>query len=530
LLYYLDISGNKIASINADAFKGTWRLGWLNLANSSIMDIHPSTFRNNSWLDHLDISGNKITSINPDTFNGNWHLKWLNVANNSIMDIHPSTFRNNIWLDHLDISGNKITFLNPHIFNENWNTKWLNLANNNITNVHKETFRSQTNLLYLDISGTKITSLEPLIFQANIKLTWLLLGNNNIAYINPSVFLQGINLTYLDISGNRITAFDSPAFRNQTHLHTLILSDNKLQCLGSRLFTDCWNLRKLCLSGNNISVISDSSFYGLEQLEHLDLSNNNIEVLSPLVFQHMISERYIGGGRSSRLKYLSLAGNKIRHFKLHEYLPFNGNTESACTTFKLLFLNLSLNRLESLDSASVKWLNQSAAGIDLAGNPWRCECAALREAWRELHDKLALLCAFPRHLNGKTWDVIEILCPDMNAYGEFHDDVNHKTQTSATARSLATESAGLEQKENNGVYTSLVMMLLIVNGVILVCALVGAGFILLRYVKELKKHSKASEYSRVYVPPPRVGLSTGTPSDSNSQSGNAAEHVYETIM
>jgi Leucine-rich repeat (LRR) protein len=501
------------------------------LANNSIADIHPSTFRKNSWLVHLDISGNKITSLNPDTFNGNGVLWWLNLENNSITDIHSSTFRNNSMLHHLDISGNKITSINPDTFNGNRGLYWLNLANNSIADIHPSTFRNNSMLHHLDISRNKITSLEPPIFHSNIKLKWLLLGNNNIAYINPSFLLQGINLTYLDISGNRITAFDTSAFRNETHLHTLILSDNKLQRLGSRLFTDCWSLRKLCLSGNNISVISDSSFYGLEQLEHLDLSNNNMEEFSPLVFQHMVSDRYGGRGRVSRLKYLNLAGNKIRYFKLHEYLPLNSNTETACTTFKLLFLNLSLNRMESLDSASVKWLNQSAAGLDLAGNPWRCECAELREAWQVLHDKLALFCAFPRHLNGKTWEVIEILCPDMNTYVEFYDDVNQNAKTSATAHSLTTESAGLEQNENNGIYTSLAMTLLIINGVILVCALVGGGFILVRYVKELKKSSEGSEYSPDYVPPPRVGSSILSSSDPNSSpSGCATGHVYETIM
>lgn len=74
------------------------------------------------------------------------------------------------------------------------------------------------------------------------------------------------------------------------------------------------------------------------------------------------------------------------------------------------------------------------------------------------------------------------------------------------------------------------MTLLIVNGVILVCALVGAGFILVRYVKELKKHSEESEYAPDHVPPPRMGLSLGTSSDSNSQSGCSTGNVYETIM
>lgn len=186
--------------------------------------------------------------------------------------------------------------------------------------------------------------------------------------------------------------------------------------------------------------------------------------------------------------------------------------------------------MESLDdSASVKWLNQSAARIDIAGNPWRCECAALWEAWRELHSKVTLFCASPRQLEGNTWDVIAILCPETNTDGELRD-IDHKAKKSATAHSLTTETAGLEQKEYNDIYISLAKTLLIVNGVILICALLGAGFILVRYVKKLKTPSEVSEYSHVHIPPPQMGLSNGTCSDSNSHSDYATGHVYETIM
>jgi hypothetical protein len=80
-------------------------------------------------------------------------------------------------------------------------------------------------------------------------------------------------------------------------------------------------------------------------------------------------------------------------------------------------------------------------------------------------------------------------------------------------------------------HKKLAMTLLIVNGVILVCALVGGGFILVRYVKELKKSLEGSECSPVHVPPLRVGSSILSSSDFNSSpSGCVKGHVYETIM
>jgi hypothetical protein len=288
-------------------------------------------------------------------------------------------------------------------------------------------------------------------------------------------------------------------------------------------------LRHLFLSGNNISDFNDSSFYGLEQLEHLDLSNNNIKEFSPLVFQHFMSVRY-GGDRVSKLKYLNLARNKILYFNLEEYLPFDSRGNSSVTTFQLVFLNLSSNRLESLDAASVKWLNQSGTEVDLAGNPWRCECAGLWEAWRELHNKLTLFCASPRRLEGKTWGVIEILCPEMNPEGGFCAHNNKTNETSATCHCLSTESSGKEQKENIGIYISVAKTLVIINGVILVCSLGGGVFILVRYVKKPTKSSEVSEKSLVHVHPAPTCSSVRMPSNSNPNSGDVTGHVYETIM
>ena len=51
---------------------------------------------------------------------------------------------------------------------------------------------------------------------------------------------------------------------------------------------------------------------------------------------------------------------------------------------ELLSMNVSSNRLDSLDDASVMWLKDTATVTDLSGNPWKCECTALGEAWREL--------------------------------------------------------------------------------------------------------------------------------------------------
>jgi hypothetical protein len=81
-------------------FKNSWEIEWVDLTNNTIIDILPSTFRNNIRLPNLDISGIKIKSTYPSTCNHKAELEWLDLERNSINDVDPSTFRNtcNNWL------------------------------------------------------------------------------------------------------------------------------------------------------------------------------------------------------------------------------------------------------------------------------------------------------------------------------------------------------------------------------------------------------------------------------------------------
>jgi len=134
------------------------------------------------------------------------------------------------------------------------------------------------------------------------------------------------------LSQNSIRYLDNSVFRKQGQLETLSLSENLLQSLESGIFSDCTNLRILYLSANNVSEISRAAFYGLAHLEHLDLSKNNIVDFNPLVFEI---------------------------FLISSFDP----------KLELLSMNVSSNRLDSLDDASVMWLKDTTTVTDLLGNP-----------------------------------------------------------------------------------------------------------------------------------------------------------------
>jgi Leucine-rich repeat (LRR) protein len=492
-LQELKMYGNRITTLHYQTFYNNTGVVRLSLAKNSITDIHPYTFQTNVRLRHLDVSENKFLSLNPDTFSHNRELEWLDFGSNAVTQIHSSTFRNASRLRDLNISGNRITSIAPETFSANLELQWLNLTDNNITDIHPSTFRKNTNLRGLYISRNKLSSIKPGTFDHNGELQWLNLEGNSITDIHPSTFRYNSGFRHLDISENKITLINPDTFIN-----------NK-------------KLTFLYLQGNNISVIKTSSFRGLEQLKYLDLSNNNIERLDPLVFQNTLTSANRQNYQVSKLKHLNLTQNKIRSFNFELYFPTSRNFDTSTPTFELVTLNVSSNRLDSLDAASVKWLNHTTAKTDLSGNPWNCDCTALGEAWWELKHKLTLYCASPEHVRGSTWDVIGTLCPDGSTPLEPRDSDRHNVSSDGTPN-VTTDSR-----------PAFITALLIVNGLLLVCAIVGAVFVLMQTLKKMRKRSEVSEHSEVCVPLSETVSPVRESSTFSLQSTYATGHVYEKV-
>jgi Leucine-rich repeat (LRR) protein len=505
-LRHLDISGNKIRSLKADTFKYNRNLVWLSLANNMIADIDPSTFKYQDRLDHLDISGNGILSIKPDTFNFNRRLIWLSLAVNKISDIHNSTFQNQRALHNLDISDNKLTRIHPDTLQYNWYLQWLSVANNNIADIDQQTFRNQTELRHLDMTQNSV-SMKPDMLYYNRKLTWLSLAKNNIDVGQPAVANQ-TTLQHLDLSRNRISVVNSSVCSTLTQLQTLILSDNQLTLFDSQYFSKCRNLQYLSLAGNNISAVDSETFRALEQLHQLDLSSNNIKELS--LFYHLAGDRR--AYRVSAPTYVNLAGNAIKSFKLVQQSRYEN--DMSAIKFELKFLDLTSNRLDSLNDMTATWLEQLGVIAKLTGNPWNCNCSALGEAWRKLKHKLTLNCTSPEHLSGRTWDVVGTWCPDrITAVESDTDNSNLNT---------------LSVNDRKG--SSYMKTILIVIGVVAGCILVAGAIVLVVLVKKLRDSSDVPQNDNVYGPGSSYEKAPTRPlMELDSTSVCETESIYETV-
>jgi hypothetical protein len=341
------------------------------------------------------------------------------------------------------------------------------------------------------------------------------LAKNNISNIQPLASANQSRLHHLDLSGNAISGVDSPTFNMHHHLQTLILSDNKLDHIDSKYFSACRNLQNLFLAGNNISDVDSKTFHELKQLHRLDLSSNNIKELELRVCRNCSVDRPEHQYRVSTPKYLNLSRNTIQSFHLLQYIPSNHKNDPSDLRFELEFVDLSSNNLDSFNTMTVKWLKQPNVDANLTGNPWKCECSDLGEAWWGLRHKMTLNCASPEDRRGRTWDVIEEdLC-----YGDIPD-------TNSTTVIGKNDTADYRQ----GGSPSLMTAILIVIGVVSGCILIAGCIVLVVLVKKLRDSSNVTQNTNVYTP----GVSyrqvpTEPLRDLSSNRDCGKENVYETI-
>jgi hypothetical protein len=201
--------------------------------------------------------------------------------------------------------------------------------------------------------------------------------------------------------------------------------------------------------------------------------------------------------------------------------------------------------LYSLDAASVKWLNHTTAVTDLSGNPWKCDCSALGEAWRELKHKMTLNCASPKCLRGCTWDVIDALCPHRNTSVKScaSDNPNLKTavlnRNSATESKVAADFPERDIQENKALFINdtngspFQITMITVIGVLSGFTLIAGGIILVVLVKRLRDSSgtpTTPQNNDVYAPGSSYEqVPTRSLTELNSKSDCATEHIYETV-
>lgn len=134
----LNLAHNFIPIIMDNLFRDLAVLSSLTLSSNhiTVMQNNPTLvapFVNISTLSLLQLSGNKITTIEVGALSGLPHLKWLHVENNLLSAVSPGTLEDLSDVKGLFVTNNDITILQNGTFLGLVNVEQISFRNNDVT-------------------------------------------------------------------------------------------------------------------------------------------------------------------------------------------------------------------------------------------------------------------------------------------------------------------------------------------------------------------------------------------------------------
>jgi Leucine-rich repeat (LRR) protein len=398
-LKYLNLSGNRLdldsEFENVSFFRSQTHLITLDLSSNLIKNITSNkTFQYMNSLKSLNVSNNKLNSIQPFVFGFLYELNNLNLASNNLSTLNKNCFfslnkleilklgfnqlksldflrdqRNFVKnLKSLDLGNNIIEFIGENDFEVNHNLTYLNLNANPIKFIHKNAFGNFNSLTSLSLSNTSITFLYlnrsikelDLSHLSNIslimnvvnvkKIEWINLANTKIN-ISFDLFLSNLTI-FVDFSYNPFTWIEFKMFNVLgSSLETLKLKETHLQSMEQINLQNLIALKHLDLSFNNLSELSQNTFEFQINLEYLDLSSNRIYeftiVLNKLKYLNLDNNQ-IFSTCDTLFDYYSVEIFKMANNRLQMYPSFEMSEINSQNIETFLDIDLSKNQLNHI--------------------------------------------------------------------------------------------------------------------------------------------------------------------------------------
>ena len=275
-LTHLYLSDNPHAYPNeiSGHMKPLVNLEYLELKNLSINSIDTNFFKTNTKLLYINLSGNKLSSLDNQTFIGLLYLQNLCLSYNNLTKIATGTFQSSV-----SLTNNQISQIDSSSFIGNFMK--VDLSYNRITKFSRAFINRFDSI---DLSYNQITELDNLTFAGANNINDLILSNNKIEKIAPGS-LNNITNLYLD--NNLLTEVSNMTFVGQNQLRNITLSNNNLSTIESGTFANLPNLMYVYLDNNQLTQLDSSIFAGSNNLYRIsvtgnpNLSTTNIQSLCP---------------------------------------------------------------------------------------------------------------------------------------------------------------------------------------------------------------------------------------------------------
>ncbi|OQR71391.1 protein slit-like [Tropilaelaps mercedesae] len=327
VLRKLDLTGNKISTIDPYAFEGLKDLSILALYRNNIRELPSGVFNGLSSLQMLLLNRNKLWCIHKDTFRDLRNLNVLSLYDNSIESLANATFSplvniktvhlgknplvcdcNLRWLAHwlasfhekssqeekdgedAGIEGSDARCANPKRVA---GKRLAQLPENKFKCRADEEFRTrltgecktesacpwecQCDKAVVDCARRDLTSIPDNLPEYTEELY---LSGNSIERLPAEVFKRYPNLLKVDLRDNKIKEIEDNAFVGADRLTDLMLTDNELRHIRPKMLAGLKSIKNLLLCSNHLFHIGNDTFSDLPTLEMLSLIDNQIRCIA----------------------------------------------------------------------------------------------------------------------------------------------------------------------------------------------------------------------------------------------------------
>lgn len=225
-LITLDLSSNHISHPLPTYFQEFVALRTLNLSNNNYETWTSSEYY--LYIQTLDLSKNKINTIDENAFGRTPQIQHIFLSENRIYDLPPSVFSTTKNLDTLILSRNyfsKVPSFQSH------SLKRLFLSSCQITDMDVDALIGMNSLLKIDLSMNELEELPDNL--ASNTLQEFNLGFNGISLITDKTFSSLPHLAVLDLRGNEFKeVWSTSHFSSNPFLREVYVKGNRWSCEG----------------------------------------------------------------------------------------------------------------------------------------------------------------------------------------------------------------------------------------------------------------------------------------------------------
>ncbi|XP_046751471.1 slit homolog 3 protein [Diprion similis] len=275
-LHGLVVSTGELRRVNDNAFVALARsIQALGLPNNLFEAVPSLALRPLIGLERLDLSHNKLTTLEADSFAGLTNLTYLDLNDNLLSQLSPQAFPSFGSLRSLRMRGNQLSVSALSALRGLQNLEELDLSGNRLIGpATPNLLPRMPTLRFLTLSGNELVKVQRGALQGLPNLTCLSLSNNHIDVLEDHAFRNLSTLTKLELANNRIVAVSSASLAHLEKLTSLDLTHNFLRSLTADLILPLKNLQELHLDDNDISMVASDVLTPNLRLKRLSLADN----------------------------------------------------------------------------------------------------------------------------------------------------------------------------------------------------------------------------------------------------------------